>query len=77
MNFKKRMDSLWTFEMMTLCLSHTKNEKCGLNKYVIVISKKKKIGHHKMNNLIVRCIENFPIYIYIYQLAVIFVIFYN
>jgi hypothetical protein len=62
MNFKKRMDSLWTFEMMTLCLSHTKNEKCGLKKYVIVISKIKiKIGHHKINNLIVRCIENFPI----------------
>ncbi len=22
MSFKKRMESLWTFEMMTLCLSH-------------------------------------------------------
>ncbi len=33
MSFKKRMDSLWTFEMMTLCLSHTKNEKCGFKKY--------------------------------------------
>jgi hypothetical protein len=41
MSFKKREDSLWTFEMMTLCLSHTKNEKCGLKKYVIVISKLK------------------------------------
>jgi hypothetical protein len=39
--------------MMRLCLSYTKNEKCGLRKYVIVISK-----------LIVRCIENFPIYIF-------------
>ncbi len=41
MNFKKRMDSLWTFEMMTLCLSHIENEKCGLNKYFITISKLK------------------------------------
>jgi hypothetical protein len=32
------MDSLWTFEMMTLCLSHIENEKCGLKKYVIIIS---------------------------------------
>ncbi len=62
MNFKKRMDSLWTFEMMTLCLSRIKNENCGLKKYVIVISKLKlKKGHHKMNNLIIRCIEIFPI----------------
>ncbi len=56
------MDSLWTFEMMTLCLSHTKNEKCGFKKYVIIILKLKlKINHHKINNLIVRYIENFPI----------------
>jgi hypothetical protein len=33
------MNSLWTFEMMTLCLSHIENEKCGLKKYVIFISK--------------------------------------
>jgi len=39
--FKKRMDSLWTFEMMTLCLSHIENEKCGFKKDVIVISKLK------------------------------------
>ncbi len=39
MNFKKKKDSLWTFEMMTLCLSHIENEKCGFKKYVIVISK--------------------------------------
>jgi hypothetical protein len=32
------MDSLWTFEMMTLCLSQTKNEKCELKKNVIIIS---------------------------------------
>ncbi len=32
MSLKKRMDSLWTFEMMTLCLSHIENEKCGLKK---------------------------------------------
>ncbi len=41
MSFKKRMDSLWTFEMMTLCLSHIENENFGLTKYVIVISKLK------------------------------------
>ncbi len=32
MSFKKKMDSLWTFEMMALCLSHIENEKCGLKK---------------------------------------------
>ncbi len=41
MNFKKIMDSQWTFEMRTLCLSHKKNEKCGLKKYVKVVSKYK------------------------------------
>jgi hypothetical protein len=62
MSFKKKIDSLWTFEMITICLSHKKIENYGLKKYVIVISKLKlKISHHKMNNLIVRCIENFPI----------------
>jgi len=62
MSFKKGMDSLLTFEMMTLCFSHTRNENCGFKKNVIVISKLKlKIGHHKMNNLIVRCIEILPI----------------
>jgi hypothetical protein len=25
--FQDKINSLWTFEMMTLCLSHTKNEK--------------------------------------------------
>jgi len=39
--FKKKMDPLLIFEMMTLCLSHIENEKCGLKKYVIVISKLK------------------------------------
>jgi hypothetical protein len=37
--FFLKMDSLLTFEMMTLCLSHIENEKCELKKYVIVISK--------------------------------------
>jgi hypothetical protein len=56
------MDSLWTSEIMTLCLSRTKNEECGLKKNVIIISKLKlKIGHHKTNNLIVKCIEIFSI----------------
>jgi hypothetical protein len=80
MSFKKIIDSLWTFEMMTLCLSHIENEKYGFKKYVIVILKlKKNICNHKMNNLIVRCIENFPIYIFSYLKIklVIFVIFYN
>jgi len=39
MSSKKIMNSLWTLEMMTLCLSHIENEKCGLKKYVIFISK--------------------------------------
>jgi hypothetical protein len=41
MSFKKRMDSLWTFEMMTLCLSHIENENFELKKNVKVISKSK------------------------------------
>jgi hypothetical protein len=41
MNFRKKLDSLWTFEMMTPCLSQIENEKCGFKKYVIVISKLK------------------------------------
>jgi hypothetical protein len=41
MSFKKEIDSLWTFEMITLCLSHIENENCGFKKYVIVISKLK------------------------------------
>ncbi len=38
MSFKKRMDSLWTFEMMTLHLSHIENENYKLKKYIIVMS---------------------------------------
>jgi hypothetical protein len=30
--FFLKMDSLWIFEMMTLCLSHIENENCGLKK---------------------------------------------
>jgi hypothetical protein len=37
--FQDEINSLWIFEMMTLCLSHTKNEECGFKRYVIVISK--------------------------------------
>jgi hypothetical protein len=37
----KKMNSLWIFEMMTLCVSHMENEKCGLKKNVIKISKLK------------------------------------
>jgi hypothetical protein len=40
MSFFIKMDSLWIFEMMTLCLSHIENEKCELKKYVIVTSRK-------------------------------------
>jgi hypothetical protein len=36
-----------------------------IQKNVILMSKfKLKIVYHKMNNFIIRCIENFPIYIY-------------
>ncbi len=38
MSFNKKIDLLWTFEMLTLCLSHTENGKFGLKKDVIVIS---------------------------------------
>jgi len=41
MNSKKIMDSQWTFEMRTLRLSHKENEKCGLKRYVKVVSKYK------------------------------------
>jgi hypothetical protein len=30
--FQDKINSLWTFEMMTLCLSHKKKEKCGFKK---------------------------------------------
>jgi hypothetical protein len=50
--------------MMTLCLSHIENEKCGLKKYVIVIFFKLKKGRHKMNNSIVRCIKIYPIFFF-------------
>ncbi len=39
MNSKKIMDSLWAFEMTTLCLSQKENEKCAFKKYVKVLSK--------------------------------------
>jgi hypothetical protein len=58
MNFKKRIDLLWTFEMATLCLSHIENEKCGLKNYVIVLSKFFfLIGHHKTNNFFLKKIS--------------------
>jgi hypothetical protein len=51
--------------MITLCLSHRKNEKCELKKYVKVMSKKFiKKNHHQMKNLLMECIEN-SLYIYI------------
>jgi hypothetical protein len=37
----KKWTNCGLFEMMTPCLSHIENEKCGLKKYVIVISKLK------------------------------------
>jgi hypothetical protein len=64
------LDSLWTFEMMIPCLSHIKNEKCGFKKchsniktihFMVVY---KKIHHHKMNNLIVRCIKKISIFFF-------------
>jgi hypothetical protein len=63
MSCKKRMDSLWTFEMMTLCLSHIENEKCGLKKYVLFISISK-LCIYILEKYIGRHIENFPIYIF-------------
>jgi len=41
------------------------NEKCGLKKYVKVVSKYKlKNMHHQMKSLLVKCIEIFLIYIF-------------
>jgi hypothetical protein len=48
--------------MTTLRLSHKKNEICGLQKNVKVMSKKKK-NQHQMKCLLVKCIETFHIYI--------------
>jgi hypothetical protein len=50
--------------MITLHLSHIKNEKCGLKKYVKVVSKLKlKNKAYEMKNLLVKCIETFLAYI--------------
>jgi len=59
MSFKKTMDSLWIFEMMTLCLSYIENENVDSKKCHSDIKLKK--GHYKINNLIIKCIEIFPI----------------
>jgi len=65
------MDSLWTFEMMTLCLSHIENEKCGLKKYDLFISRSKLyIYIYILEKYIGRYTENFPIYIYISYLKI-------
>ncbi len=37
--WEKNGFGLWSFEMITLCLSHIKNEKYGFKNYVIIISK--------------------------------------
>jgi hypothetical protein len=59
------MDSLWTFEMMTLCLSHIENEKCGLKTYVLCISISKLYIYWK--NILEDTLKIFQyIYIYIY-----------
>ncbi len=61
MDFKKIMDSQWTFEMRTLCLSHKENEKCGLKKYVKVVSKYKyKYKSLSNEEFIIEVHWNFP-----------------
>ncbi len=45
-------------------MKNVDSKKCYVN---VKIKIKIKILHHKMNNFIVRCIENSPIYIYIYM----------
>jgi hypothetical protein len=48
--------------MMTLHLSQIKNKKCGFKKMSLKLSKwNLKISFYQMMNLIIRCIETFPI----------------
>jgi hypothetical protein len=50
----------WTFEMMTLRLSHKESENYEFKNYVTIMSKLKlNIGHHQMRNLRIKCIEHF------------------
>jgi len=52
--------------MTTLRLSRRENEKCGIKKYIKVVSKLKlKIKHHQMKNRLMKCIEIFLIYIFL------------
>jgi hypothetical protein len=51
--------------MTTQHLSHIKNEKCGLKKYVKVVTKSK-IKNNQMKNLLMKCIETFMIYILLF-----------
>jgi len=51
--------------MITLCLSHRKNEECGFKKYIKAVSKNKnKIKHHQMKNWLMKCIKIFLIFFY-------------
>jgi hypothetical protein len=59
---KKWMNSLWTFEMMILHLSHIETEKCKLKKYVIVMSKYKYFFNTKHCRLIFLKYHNFIFY---------------
>jgi len=57
--------------MITLCLLHKKEkEKCGLKKNVKIVSKKIIKKNHQMKNLLLKCIEIFHIYIYIYNFEI-------
>jgi len=51
MNYISKIDSSWTFEIITLSLSHIKFM-CGLRKHDIVMSKlKSKLIPHKMRSV--------------------------
>jgi hypothetical protein len=61
MNSKKNMDSLWTFEITVLSLSHIKFT-CGFKKHDIVVSKLKlKNSPHQMRFVKIKCTETLPI----------------
>jgi hypothetical protein len=63
--------------MTTLCLSHRKNEKFKIKKYDKVMSKLKLKNKASANeNLLLKCIETYFIYIYNFLNDVIVVNFY-
>jgi hypothetical protein len=53
----KGMDSLWTFEMMTLYVCKQKMKNVDSKKYHSNVKIKIKKSHHKINNLIIKYVK--------------------